>query len=114
MNKYMYHMRQLTEYMNVYTYIWRKMLHFGLTDGIQRMSRRLSMANWQSGKDSYLPDLMENAMGLLKIPLGLFASLVWQVLLENVEQINTAFCYSSGSSDNRILDWQVDMFQSMH
>ena len=28
-------------------------------------------------------------MGLLKIPLGLFASLVWQVSLENVEQINS-------------------------
>ena len=32
---------------------------------------------------------MENAVGLLKIPLGLFASLVWQVSLENVEQINS-------------------------
>ncbi len=32
---------------------------------------------------------MENAVGLLKIPLGLFTSLVGQVLLENVEQINS-------------------------
>ena len=32
---------------------------------------------------------MENAVGLLKIPLGLFASLVGQVSLENVEQINS-------------------------
>ncbi len=37
----------------------------------------------------YLPDLVENAVGLLKIPLGLFASLVWQVSLDNVEQINS-------------------------
>ena len=30
---------------------------------------------------------MENAVGLLKIPLGLFASLVGQVSLEQVEEI---------------------------
>ena len=37
----------------------------------------------------YLPDLMENAVGLLKIPLGLFTSLVRQVLLQNVKEINS-------------------------
>ena len=31
-------------YLVVYTYILRRMLHFGHTDGIQRMSLRLSMA----------------------------------------------------------------------
>jgi hypothetical protein len=32
---------------------------------------------------------MENAVGFLKIPFGLLASLVGQVSLENVEQINS-------------------------
>ena len=32
---------------------------------------------------------MQNAVGLLKIPLGLFTSLVWQVLLQNVQEINS-------------------------
>ncbi len=73
-----------------------------------------------------LPDLVQNAAGLLEIPLPLSPCLVRQVLLQEVEKSNSLvvqlgeLCLWNtrlASGDilvSGIRDWRVAIFQSMH
>ncbi len=58
-------------YMHICTYLW------SLTRGVIRVSPK-----------HYFADLVQNAMGLFKIPLGLFPGLIREVFLQKVKEID--------------------------
>jgi hypothetical protein len=80
-------------YIHICNYLWC------LTRGVIRVSPQHNFA-----------DLVQNAMGLSKIPLGPFPCLIREVFLQEIKKIES----NSGSSDSGMPDWRDAIFHSMH